>query len=50
MKKQKGFIDLTLGHIITFAVVCGVVGYATIRALEWLWPFVKAVIHGATAQ
>jgi len=47
-KNQRGFIDITLTHIWIFLIVVGVLGYGVIRAIEWFWPFVKAVIHEAT--
>jgi len=49
MKKQQGFIDITMAQIWTAMIICGLIGYAIIRTLEWLWPYVKAVIHGVTA-
>ncbi len=49
MNKQRGFINITTADMWVFFIVIGLIGYGVIRVLEWLWPYVKAVIHGATA-
>ena len=45
MKKQRGFIFLETSHLC----MVGFVGWGIGRTVEWLWPFVKAIIHSATS-
>jgi len=49
MKNQRGYLDISLGQILFFLTCVALLGYVVIRTFEWLWPYVKAVIHGATA-
>lgn len=49
MKKQQGFINITGGQMAFVCIVIGLIGWAVVRTLEWVWPFIKLAIHAATA-
>lgn len=49
MKNQRGYFGPSLGQVFFFLACVALLGYAGIRTLEALWPYIKAAIHGATA-
>ena len=50
MKNQNGYIDIDLGAIFAGCLVIGaVLGIAVWPVIGWVWPYVKAFIHGITA-
>lgn len=49
MKRQQGFINITGWDMVFVCAVIGLIGWAVLRTLEWVWPFIKMAIHAATA-
>lgn len=49
MNKERGFIHISTADLIFFLGLIGTVGWGIGRFIEWVWPYVKAVIHAATA-
>lgn len=49
MRKQRGFINITTADLVVFFLLIALLGWMVGHFLEWIWPYVKAFIHGATA-
>lgn len=37
LKKQRGFIHITGWDVASICIVCGIVGWAAIEGLLWVW-------------
>jgi hypothetical protein len=48
MKKQKGFIHITNADLLLALVIVMLAGWAIGHGIEWVWPYLKSVIHMAT--